>query len=162
MLQHLIFCYRFNLDNARTLVDDLSDEQMVLQAHGVINHPAWTLGHLAATSNSLAMMLGLDSTFPEDWREACRTGGIPDGRMAAFPSKAHLLDQLIHQHERVTAALEAADPAVFAREHPHPRARARFPTIGDSAAFLMGVHEANHLGQITAWRRALGLGAAGH
>jgi hypothetical protein len=163
MLQHLIFAYRFNLDRARVLVSDLSDEQMVLQPHGVINHPAWTLGHLAATSNSLAGLLGLESTFPDAWRDACRTGGTPDGDAAAFPSKGQLLEQLAHQHERVGGAIETADPALFAREHPHPRARARFPTIGDTAAFLMSVHEANHLGQITAWRRAVGLGpATGH
>ena len=38
MLRHLLFAYRFNLDRGRVMVKDLSDEQMVRQPHGVVNH----------------------------------------------------------------------------------------------------------------------------
>ena len=38
--------------------------------------------------------------------------------------------------------------------------RAHFPTVGDFAIFLMTAHEMDHLGQIAAWRRAMGIGAA--
>ena len=33
-------------------------------------------------------------------------------------------------------------------------------TVGDMIVFLMTSHEMDHLGQIAAWRRAMGLGAA--
>ena len=160
MIQHLLFVYSLNLKRAQTLVQDLSEEQMVAQPHGVINHPAWTLGHLAATSNSLAQALGLDSTFPEAWKEACKTGGTPSGAGADFPSKEQLLDQLSAQHERVAAVLATADVELLAKEHPSPPARQRFPTVGDYAVLLMASHEGSHLGQLAAWRRAMGLGSA--
>ena len=160
MLRHLVFTYQFNLGRARTLVGDLSAEQMVRQPQGVVNHPAWTLGHLAASSNHLAKMLGLESTFPTAWAEAFRTGGTPSGDAADFPAKDALLVELATQHARVAGALVSADPATFAREHPHEGARKRFPTIGDYATFLISSHEGSHLGQIAAWRRALGLGSA--
>ena len=160
MLRHLVFTYRFNLDRARTLVGDLSDEQMVRQPHGVVNHPAWILGHLAASSNHLAKMLGLDSTFPDAWSGVFGTGGAPSGDAADFPSKEALLAELAAQHERVAGALAAAGPALLAREHPNEGVRKRFPTIGDYATFLISSHEGSHLGQITAWRRAMGLGSA--
>ena len=164
MLQHLVFTYRFNLDRARTLIRDLSDAQMVRQPHGVVNHPAWTLGHLAQSSDQLAAALGLASTFPAPWKEAFRTGGVPSGDAAAFPAKDALVAEFAAQHERVARAIEVAAPAALAatlaREHPNECTRTRFPTIGDYAFFLITSHEGSHLGQIAAWRRAMGLGSA--
>ena len=164
MLRYLIFTYRFNLDRARTLVRDLSDEETVRQPHGVVNHPAWTLGHLAQASNQLAIGLGLESTFPAEWKEAFRTGGTPSGDASRFPPKAALLAELAAQHERVARALEGAEPAALdaalARAHPNEGTRQRFPTVGDYAVFLITSHEGSHLGQIAAWRRAMGLGSA--
>ena len=159
MIQHLLFVYDMNLKRAERLVDDLTDEQMVAQPSGVINHPAWTLGHLGATSDALAGMLGLPSTFPDAWREACRMGSIPSGDAADYPGKAELLEQLRAQHERVAEAVAAVDAERLQQPTP-PRLRERFPTIGDFAAALMTMHEGHHLGQLAAWRRALGLGAA--
>ena len=164
MLRHLLFTYRFNLDRGQTLVQDLSAEQMVRQPHGVVNHPAWTLGHLAQASNQLAVALGLESTFPAAWKDALRTGGIPSGDVAAFPPKDALVAELAAQHERVAHVIEAAEPATLnatlAREHPNERTRQRFPTVGDYAVYLLTSHEGGHLGQIAAWRRAMGLGSA--
>ena len=160
MLRHLIFTYQFNLDRARTLVRDISDEQMTRQPHGLVNHPAWLLGHLAASSNQLAKMLGLVSTFPAAWTDAFKIGGTPSGDAADFPTKEELLAELAAQHERVAELLATADPALFVREHPSEGTRKRFPTVGDYAIFLITSHEGSHLGQITAWRRAMGLGSA--
>ena len=159
MIQHLLFVYDMNLKRAERLVDDLTGDQMVAQPSGVINHPAWTLGHLGATSDALAGMLGLPSTFPGAWREACRMGSIPSGDAADYPAKRELLAQLRAQHERVAEAVAAVDAERLQQPTP-PRLRERFPTIGDFAAALMTMHEGHHLGQLAAWRRALGLGAA--
>ncbi len=49
MLNHVIYVYGFNLMYAETLVKDVSAEQMVEQPGGVINHPAWSLGHLVVS-----------------------------------------------------------------------------------------------------------------
>ncbi len=160
MLQHLLNVYAMNLKRLGMHVQDLSDEQMVEQPSGVINHPAWTLGHLAATADNLAKTFGQESTFPEDWREACSTGGTPSGNATDFPSREQLLEQLTAQHERVAAAFAGTDAELLAQPHPNLRARRIFPTFGDYAVALMTTHEANHLGQLAAWRRAMGLGSA--
>ena len=159
MIKHLLFVYEMNLKRAGQLVGDLTDEQMVGQPAGVINHPAWTLGHLGATSDALARMLGLPATFPDAWREACKPGGIPSGEAADFPTKEQLLGQLRAQHERVAGAMADADAGRLQQSTPD-RLSARFPTLGDFAAALMTVHEGNHLGQLAAWRRAMGLATA--
>jgi hypothetical protein len=152
MLKHIIFTYTFSLGHLQRLVEDLSDGQMVRLPKGVVNHPAWTLGHLAAASNYVAKVLELDSTFPADWEEKFKTGGVPTTEASAFPSKEAILAELRAQHGRVADAMVHADPAIFTKEY--------FPTIGDFCAYLMTAHEGNHIGQIVAWRRAMGLGSA--
>lgn len=158
-MRYLLFTYGANLAHITALVSDLTDEQMVEQPHGLVNHPTWTLGHLALVSNALAVMLGLESTVPEDWRELFGPGKQvpPGGDASAFPPTDRLLAELNAQHARVAEALAKADLALLARELPHEKMRKRFPTIGDFADYLTSAHEANHIGQIVAWRRAMGL-----
>lgn len=158
MLQHVTYLYKFNLDMAGRLVADLTPEQMVLQPSGAVNHPAWSLGHLALTANWLAVLLGLESQAPEGWERVFATGGIPSGDAADYPPKDELLAALAAQHARNTDAVLQADPAWLAEPNPDERRRRYFPTVGDVVMFLMTSHEASHLGQISAWRRAAGIG----
>ena len=157
-MRHLLFTYRANLAHVTALVSDLAEEQMVQQPHGLVNHPTWTLGHLAAVSNVVGVILGSESAFPEDWKELFKaSGGVPPGGDAsAFPSKDRLLAELTAQHTRVAEAVANADSAFLAREYPAEKMRKRFPTIGDFVNYVMSAHEANHIGQLVAWRRAMG------
>ena len=158
MIQHVTYVYRFNLGIAQRLVADLTPEQMVLQPSGVVNHPAWTLGHLVISANGLGRLLGLSPEVPEGWDTVFATGGIPSGDAADYPSKEKLLEALAAQHERNTEAVLQADPDWFASPHPDERLRQYFPTVGDVVTFLMTSHETSHLGQVSAWRRAAGIG----
>ena len=158
-MRYLLFTYQANLAHITRLVGDLTDEQMVEQPHGLVNHPAWTLGHLAEVSDFVATVVGLESTFPEDWRELFRAGQRmpPGGDASAYPPRERLLAELTAQHARVADSVANADPAFLAGEHPAEKLKERFPTMGDLVGHVLSAHEANHIGQIAAWRRAMGL-----
>lgn len=160
MTRQLTFLYRFQLGVAEATVADLTPEQMVAQPHGVVNHPAWSLGHLVMTADSLGGLLGLPSSSPDGWAEKFPTGGTPSGAVSDYPGKEELLAALAAQHDRNTAAVEKAEPEWFSKPNPNERRRKRFPTVGDIAAYLMTSHEMLHLGQLAAWRRAMGLAPA--
>ena len=160
MLQYVLHVYTMNLGFAKRLVGDLSEDQMCAQPHGVVNHPAWSLGHLAVAADHLGKLLGLSSDLPAGWEDTFKTGGTPSPDKRVFPGKDELLRVIAQQHARIAQGLADADPAALARPHPHEKSRAHFPTVGDFAIFLMTAHEMDHLGQIAAWRRAMGLGAA--
>ena len=160
MLNHVTYLYGFNLGRAETLVKDLSTEQMAAQPGGVINHPAWSLGHLVISADHLGQLLGLESNLPEGWSETFKTGGEPSGDASAYPSKEEILGALKEQHARNTGAVINIDASRFAEPHPDEARRKYFPTVGDMIIFLMTSHEVGHLGQIAAWRRAMDLGSA--
>ena len=155
MREHLVFTYRFNLGHVEGLVKDLTDEQMVSQPNGVVNHPAWTLRHLASSSNFVAKALGLESTTPAEW-DAPSPDGVPSGDTSAYPSKAELLGHLKAQHERVAEAVTKADAGLFAKDCSEDM-RSYFPKVGDLVDYMLTAHEGTHIGQISAWRRAMGL-----
>ncbi len=160
MLNHVTYLYGFNLGFADLLVKDLSTEQMAAQPDGVINHPAWSLGHLVVAADNLGQLLGLESTLPDGWSEIFKTGGEPSDDPSVYPSKEEILGALKEQHARNTEAVKGVDASRLAEPHPDEARRKYFPTVGDMVVFLMTSHEMHHLGQITAWRRAMGLGPA--
>ena len=160
MLDHLTYLYQFNLQYAQRLVEGIAADQMASQPGGVINHPAWSLGHLVVSSNHLGQLFGLESSLRDGWSETFKSGGEPSGDLSAYPTKDELLDALAGQHVRNTDAIKSFDIARFAEPHPNENTRKYFPTVGDMVIFMMTAHEMDHLGQIAAWRRAMGLGAA--
>ncbi len=160
MLDHVTYVYEFDLGFAGRLVKDLSTEQMVAQPSGVINHPAWSLGHLVMAADRLGQLLGLESNAPEGWSETFKTGREPSGDPSAYPSKEAILGELQEQHARNAEAVKNVDASRLAEPNPHEATGKHFPTLGDIIVFLMTAHEMDHLGQIAAWRRAMGLDAA--
>ena len=53
------------------------------------------------------------------------------------------------------------DDETFLKPNPNEgRMKELFPTIGAAVTFYLGGHVQMHLGQISAWRRAMGLTAA--
>jgi hypothetical protein len=160
MLQHVLHLYKMNLAYAKLLVADVSPDQMCEQPHGLVNHPAWSLGHLAGSADGAGQLLGVSSGLPAGWGDAFIAGATPSPDKALFPGKDELLRFLEQAHARAAKGLADVDPAALALPHPIEMARGYFPTVGDHVIFLMTAHEMDHLGQIAAWRRAMRLGPA--
>src|ERR1700681_1879026 len=106
-----------NLGFAKRLVRDLSEDQMCAQPHGVVNHPAWSLGHLAVAADHLGAVLGLSSDLPAGWVDIFKTGGTPSADRSVFPSMDEILQVMARQHARIAQTLSAADPAALAQPH---------------------------------------------
>ncbi len=159
---------RFVEAYAHQLTADLTPEQMVLSGgKGHENHPAFTLGHLVTAADMAAQDLGLASEMPEGWAELFGRRGPADRRLPpigsslnAYPSREALLAELHRQHGRILSALVTL-PAGRLNDRAEPwMLQAYFPTVGETLLFMTAVHAATHLGQLAAWRRALGLPAA--
>src|SRR5215207_9432721 len=64
VLQHILHVHTLNLGITRRLVSDLTDDQMCAQPHGVVNHPAWSIGHLTVAADAAGRLLGLTPVLP--------------------------------------------------------------------------------------------------
>ena len=159
----------FNLAYAKMLVEDLTDEQMTaVPGKGFENHPAFTLGHLVS-GMSLMVIDDIEQVrqpgfMPEGWKELFLRRGPGDPRMpeedvSLYPSKEELLAELERKHNMFKECLInfSIDELLAEEEW---RFSKYMPTNMDSIIFMCVNHEAMHLGQLSAWRRAMGLESA--
>lgn len=129
------------------------------------NHPAFVFGHLSIYPARMLSMLGRDPSpcaNPEGFEEIfsaqaeCRDD--PNGTI--YPDHEIIVSHFKHAYANVLPVLgELTDKELEAPNPVQPMA-ARLPTIGLAAMFLVGPHIMVHLGQVSAWRRMMGLGSA--
>ena len=142
-------------DYAQRLVADLGDDDMVSQpvARVVMNHPAWVLSHLTLYSGIVsALVRGQPFDDPLTHRYGRESRPVSDVR--EYPPKEALLAEYLRTHDAVAGALSGLSPAALERGTPLERWRTRWPRVADAVIHLMLDHEAGHLGQVSAWRRA--------
>jgi hypothetical protein len=142
MYDAIIDIYYFNMVYARQLIGDIPDGQMCDQPvpGRVLNHPAFIIGHLAWVSRWRAQKLGLPQVALSDWSKLFSNGNKPLPDRSCYPAKAELLQVLEIAHARLSAAVAKATPEEL-----------------NEVAIFMTSAETLHLGQLSAWRRAMGL-----
>ena len=154
----ILITWRRNGAYAQRLAGDLTDAHMLAQpVPGLtMNHPAWILSHLALYASVAAAMLH-PLAFPDPIDHPHGQRSEPLASASAYLPRVELIHHYREVHDEAEHALLSASPAVFAFPNPLERARAQQPTVGDMLATLMVKHESGHLGQFSAWRRAMGL-----
>ena len=101
------------------LVADLSDADMVSQpvAGIVMNHPAWTLGHLSPYPPVLSAILKGEE-FVDPLNSRYGRGTKPMGDVGAYPAKAALVAEYLAGHDLLARTLEGVDTVVMAKPIP--------------------------------------------
>ena len=120
-----------------------------------MNHAAFTIGHLAWAHDNALKMLGLTPALSDEWRALFAMGERPLPERSSYPDKATLLRELEATHARLADAISNASAETLTQPTPE-RMRHMFPTTGQMLYGLMSAHFGNHLGQLSAWRRAMG------
>jgi hypothetical protein len=156
MINDLLFLYDRNLRYAKSLVEDVDDSKMAIQPAPAMNHPAWTLGHLAVTGDVLLQMFGHTPACPADWKDNFGRESTPSSDRSRYPSKEKLIEALERTHASVKETLSHVDPRELDTPPPQ-RYVARFPTKRTLVIQMLTGHEQTHLGQLSAWRRIQGM-----
>lgn len=165
MKNFLINSFHFNLRYARELVADVDDALMTKSpGKGLENHPAFTLGHLISAAALTCKYLGGPYDMDPNWEKLFRRKGpgdprTPDPDNTLYPTKDQLIKELATQHSRVENLLRELDEARLV-EPTTWRFDSFLPTMGDLLFFMCITHASMHLGQLAAWRRAMGLPSA--
>lgn len=150
--------WRRNGAYAARLVSDLSPSQWVAQPvlNVAMNHPAWIFSHLNLYTGLCTSMLG-GVSFADPIDHPFGPRSEVSGRPSDYGTSEDILAKYTRLHAEAEDALLAADADVYSRITPLERWRAIHPTIGDMLVTLMVKHESGHLGQLSAWRRAMGM-----
>jgi hypothetical protein len=126
---------------ATALLEPIPAEVFAHLPHAEVNHPAFVVGHLGLYLNKTLELVGR--------ADACVA---PPFEVSTFEDGAPCVE---------LDAVRGTAAETFAAENPmEGRMKEMFPTIGVAVNFLVNNHVMMHLGQISTWRRLMGLGSA--
>ncbi len=127
------------------------------------NHPVFILGHLSLYPARVLAHLGQGpgaAGVPAGWDDRFRNGvecrDDPQGHI--YPRLAAVSEFFFRSYAEAARAISAAHDEVLLAANPSEgRMRELFPKLGAMLSFYLSGHPQQHLGQLSAWRRAMGL-----
>jgi hypothetical protein len=157
-VESIIYPWDNGMRYALALLDDLSDDQMLLRPGGNMNHPAWILGHLCIYHPVvLALLKGESFEDPADDVIFGYSGNGPLADPDVYGNKETQVQRFIDGHEAIAQALLSATVEQMNRVPSMARWSEWYPTVEFMLPDLLLHHESCHIGQLSIWRRAAGL-----
>lgn len=153
----VLHSFAYGLDFLREQVADVDEKDMVAQPNGIINHPAWVIGHLTFACQMLGGAIGLAEWLPRDWIKRFAPGSAPVADASRYETKENALARLSDAQSRLTEFVKGLDDAQLDAPFPVEAYLDVFPTIRHALTQVLVGHTANHVGQVSVWRRAMGL-----
>lgn len=129
-----------------------------------MNHPAFVIGHLSIYPDRALAMIGKEDAakpmpgYEELFNPGARCQDDPDGTI--YPAMDEIVAHFTERYHALKDHLASVTDETMLSEMPNEKFRHVFPTTGSGVSFLTGSHLMFHLGQISSWRRAMGLGSA--
>ena len=156
-MKPVLHSFAYCLDFLREQVAELTAPDMVAQPNGIMNHPAWVIGHLTHACQLLGGVIGLSPWLPDDWAGRFGTGSVPVADESLYEAKQNALAILSDAQLRITRAVEKLDDPQLDEPFPDETYREVFPSVRHALTQVLVGHTANHIGQVSVWRRAMGL-----
>lgn len=160
-----------SLTYARRMLVGVTPEQFgrfASPGHQVVesNHPAFVYGHLSLYASRIIEQLGADAStlVPSERFQAAFSKDaqcVDDPTGSVYPTMEEVTAAFFQGYEACLEVLRNTPDEAFQQPNPAGgRMTDLFPTLGSMQAFYAGGHIMFHFGQVSAWRRMQGLGAA--
>lgn len=153
-----VYSWDNQLRYALALLEDVTDAQFVTRPGGTMNHAAWILGHVSLYHPAAVKLLrGEPLDDPADDRLFGFRGDGPIDSIEPYGNKHLLVERFEAGHEEVAQAILNANTDALTQPPSLPRWAEMYPTVEFMLPDLLLFHESMHIGQISTWRRAVGL-----
>jgi hypothetical protein len=114
--------------------------------------------HLATTADYASSLLGGQGVCPANWNEIADPKKPLSRNRADYPNKQELLETFEAAMKHAATLYDQASDADLSKPQKLGFFETELPTVADMATFLIVSHTNLHLGQLSAWRRAMGKG----
>lgn len=157
---YFVNCLRPTIGYAELLVKDIPPAKFAHKPHPTMNHPAFIIGHLSLYPNKVFTVLSQPRLIVEKpgFAELFQAGVQCVEQEGRYPGKDEIVAYYLERHKALIQAMGNVSDEALARENPiEGRLKEKFPLVGIAVNFLLNNHHMSHLGQLSAWRRAMGL-----
>jgi len=152
----------------RLLVDVPSDQCARFASPGgqsvVSNHPAFIYGHLSLYPSKILSQLGGSAlALPDGFEKVFshQATCVDDADGDIYPEMEKITEFFFEGYHAAGDAITKASDETLAQPNPGSgRIVELFPTLGSMQNFYVGGHMMIHMGQMSAWRRMIGLSPA--
>ena len=152
--------YEFMHGYGRRLLGGIPDEDYAKQPQPGVNHPTWILGHLTQVAQFGVTICGGDPWLNADWGQKFGVGSQPTSDPAAYPTAEEMRVAYDDGHQRLSRAMAEDVSVDLSQPNPVAQLASVLPTQRDLLSHILTTHEATHLGQLSAWRRSMGMDLA--
>ncbi|MCB9844510.1 MAG: DinB family protein [Phycisphaeraceae bacterium] len=171
MATSLSACVKLSTGLGEMLLKDVTAETFARKARvGGVEvdavHPAFVYGHLCLYPSRALELLGVPTDAaepPTGFADVFRAGleCRDDPKGSIYPAMEAIVSAFRRSYGAFVEGVLSVGDEVFAPELPEDhRMRSRTVTVGGTVAFYMLSHTMMHLGQVSTWRRCMGLGSA--
>ena len=154
---------RFSIFYAQGLAGDIPADRWAEMSIPNSNHPAFNYAHLAIYPNKMFALLGRDDLVVDPFfdSELVNAGSECKDDASIYPTKDEIMPYFTERYEAVCAYVETLTADELGVDNPMEGGfKEKFPTLGSAISFMLNNHIMMHAGQISAWRRSIGLGSA--
>ena len=145
---------------AELLAKDIPADKFAHMPMPNFNHPAFCFGHLSLYPNRILNLLGKPELVKEKpgWDELFKAGVPCVEGTGQYPAKQEIVDHFVERYRAAARVVgETSDTALSLPNPIEGRMREVFPLVGNAVLFMMTSHAMMHLGQVSMWRRTIGL-----
>ncbi|WP_200761531.1 DinB family protein [Poriferisphaera corsica] len=136
------------------LVETLPKDRLAEPAGGIVNHPIWTVGHLANAGDMLRGILGHERVTSREYVTLFDTGSTPVHNSSIYPSLHQLVSDYQRVHQSVCEMIRDLSDTEITKLVEIEEAKPKFPTHGHLLSHIVSWHEGVHYGQLVQWRAA--------
>lgn len=158
-----------SLSYGERLLKDVTPDKFARYATvgGVVieaNHPAFCYGHLSLYGPRILTQLGIPGPTVPDGFEALFSKDakcVDDPNGTVYPAMDKITSAFFDGYRAAVTTFRSLPDSALQVPNPMEGPQAvRFPALGSLQNFYAGGHIMMHLGQISTWRRMMGLGPA--
>src|SRR5262245_53904389 len=93
-MEPVLHSFAYTLDYFREQIADVDATDMVAQPNGIVNHPAWVIGHLTFTCEMLGGAIGIPAWLPGNWGTRYGPGSVPVADLGSYEPRDEVFKQL--------------------------------------------------------------------
>ena len=128
-----------------------------------VNHPLFNIGHLGLYAENTLGLIGREDLalkIDPGQVELFKNGAPCLEQDGCYPSKDRVLKNFVDRYKILADELPRVTDEFFTRPNPMSgQLPEMLPTVGAVVMFMCGSHLQMHLGQISVWRRVMGMGS---